>query len=165
MHQHRKSIKALSKLHLLSFSMNTKKRHWGNPYTGTPPGHEESKKNAGQSRWEDRLLAAVAPNARCSSSGPASWCLTCTLAQGPRCRSGLSTLAALKVLIILSLNLYFISKFWWDNEVGVWVEKGWAVHVHCLPPHLHGAFQCPTSTEFLGIYNVWVSERLKASTS
>lgn len=127
MHQHRKSIKALSKLHLLSFSMNTKKRHWSNPHTGTPPGHEEPKKNTGRSRWEGRPLATVAPNARCSGSGPASWWLTHTLAQGPRCRSGVSIITVLKVLIILSLNLYFISKVWWHNEVGVWVEEGWTV--------------------------------------
>ena len=50
-----------------------------------------------------RLVAAVAPLARHGGSGQASRCLTCAFAQGPRCRSGLSTVTALKVFVVLSL--------------------------------------------------------------
>lgn len=143
--------------------MNAKKRHWGHPHPGTPPGHEESPRAAGSRGWEGRLLAAVAPLARCGGSGRTPRCLTRSLIWGPRCRSGLSTVTALKVLIILSLDLYFRSKVSWNNGVGVSRGGVGSLRVHgCgLTPHWH---RCPTSTEFWGIHHLWVSRRLKAST-
>lgn len=60
-----------------------------------------------------------------------------------------------EILIILTLNLHFVCKVWWDNDICMWVEGICAICiiiiVYCLFFCI-SCFQCPIRTEFWWIH-------------